>query len=543
VLVAYDRLFGLELEHLAVDGCITKAPCGGQVAGPSPVDRRKQGLKRSVAVEAGGIPLAVLAAPANHRDDGLLAAILDAAATVTTAAVGPMPRTLTVHLDAGYDWKPCRQILTERGMAAEIATRGVPAPIQAGRRWVIERTHAWANQYGKLRWCTERHRLVVEFWLALALAVLVCGRRLVVRNGHARQRQVMTAAGAILVRAPRVDDRRTDLVTGQRIRFRSVRLPPWCRKSPKVAEVLPLLYLHGLSTGDFAPALAAFFGSAAGLSAAAIGRLLGAWQADDQAFCQRDLAERDYVDLWADGLHFRSVWSRPTCAVWCWWACAPTAPRNWSRSPTESASRPSRGRSCWGICAAAGCGRRWSRSATARWACGPPCAMSSQPPASSATGSTSSPMCSTPCPTASTPARGRRWRDPGCPRPRPRRARRRAVRPRLRRQVAQGGGQDHRRRRGAAHVLRFPGRALGAPEDQQSDESTFSTVRLRTRVTKGPGSKAAGLAMAFKLLEAAQDRWRAVNGPHLVALVRAGARFDKGVIIERPDEPVQEVAA
>jgi hypothetical protein len=305
VLVAYDRLFGLELEHLAEDGCITKAPCGGQVAGPSPVDRRKQGLKRSVAVEAGGIPLAVLAAPANHRDDGLLAAILDAAATVTTAAVGPMPRTLTVHLDAGYDWKPCRQILTERGMAAEIATRGVPAPIQAGRRWVIERTHAWANQYGKLRWCTERHRLVVEFWLALALAVLVCGRRLVVRNGHARQRQVMTAAGAILVRAPRVDDRRTDLVTGQRIRFRSVRLPPWCRKSPKVAEVLPLLYLHGLSTGDFAPALAAFFGSAAGLSAAAIGRLLGAWQADDQAFCQCDLAERDYVDLWADGLHFR----------------------------------------------------------------------------------------------------------------------------------------------------------------------------------------------------------------------------------------------
>ena len=73
-------------------------------------------------------------------------------------------------------------------------------------------------------------------------------------------------------------------------------------------------------------------------------------------------------------------------------------------------------------------------------------------------------------------------------------------------------------------------------------ESTFASVRLRTRVTKGPGSKAAGLAMAFKLLEAAQDRWRAVNGPHLVALVRAGARFDKGVMIERPDE-LQEDAA
>ena len=70
VLVAYDQLFGLELEHLAVDGCITKAPCGGQVAGPSPVDRRKQGLKRSVAVEAGGIPLAVVAAPATTATMG-----------------------------------------------------------------------------------------------------------------------------------------------------------------------------------------------------------------------------------------------------------------------------------------------------------------------------------------------------------------------------------------------------------------------------------------------------------------------------------------
>jgi hypothetical protein len=76
VLGAYDRMLGLELEQLAVDGCTTKAPCGGQVAGPSSVDRRKQGLKRSVAVEAGGIPLAALPAPANQRDAGLLAATL-----------------------------------------------------------------------------------------------------------------------------------------------------------------------------------------------------------------------------------------------------------------------------------------------------------------------------------------------------------------------------------------------------------------------------------------------------------------------------------
>ena len=109
----------MELEQLAVDGCITKAPCGGQTAGPSPVDRRKQGLKRSVAVEASGIPLATLPAPANHRDDGLLAATLDA-----LEVVGPLPARPVVHLDAGYDDQPCRQVLTERGMAGQIAPAG-----------------------------------------------------------------------------------------------------------------------------------------------------------------------------------------------------------------------------------------------------------------------------------------------------------------------------------------------------------------------------------------------------------------------------------
>jgi transposase len=173
VLAAYDRMHGLELEHLAVDGCITKAPCGGQTAGPSPVDRRKQGLKRSVLTEAGGIPLGAVPAPANRRDDGLLATTLD-----TITVVGVLPTRPVVHLDAGYDYQTCRQVLAERGMAGEIATRGLPAPIQASRRWPVERTHAWANQYGKLRWCTERRQVVVEFWLALAAAAIVCGRLL-----------------------------------------------------------------------------------------------------------------------------------------------------------------------------------------------------------------------------------------------------------------------------------------------------------------------------------------------------------------------------
>jgi hypothetical protein len=124
VLGAYDRLFGLELEHLAVDGCITKAPCGGQTAGPSPVDRRKQGLKRSTVTDAGGIPLCAVAAPANRRDHGLLAATLN-----TLVVVGVLPARPVVHLDAAYDYQPCRQALAERGLVGEIATRGVSALI------------------------------------------------------------------------------------------------------------------------------------------------------------------------------------------------------------------------------------------------------------------------------------------------------------------------------------------------------------------------------------------------------------------------------
>ena len=140
VLAAYDRLFRLELEHLAVDGCITKAPCGGQVAGPSPVDRRKQGLKRSIVTDAGGTPLGAVPAPANRRDDGLLAATLD-----TITVVGVLSASRVVHLDAGYDYQLCRQALAGRGMLGEIAPRGMPAPIQASRRWPVERTHAWAT--------------------------------------------------------------------------------------------------------------------------------------------------------------------------------------------------------------------------------------------------------------------------------------------------------------------------------------------------------------------------------------------------------------
>src|SRR5512142_3488066 len=130
------------------------------------------------------------------------------------------------------------------------------------------------------------------------------GRRVVVRNGHARPRQVTTAAGAVEVSAPRVHDRRGEEASGQRRGFRSSLLPPWCRRSPKVTEVLPLLYLHGLSSGDFVPALEEFFGSKAGLSASVVTRLTTTWQEEQRRFAARDLSGVDYVYVWVDGVHF-----------------------------------------------------------------------------------------------------------------------------------------------------------------------------------------------------------------------------------------------
>lgn len=128
------------------------------------------------------------------------------------------------------------------------------------------------------------------------------GRALVVRNGYAREREILLGAGAVELKAPRVNDRRVD-EDGNRQRFKSVILPPYMRRSPKVTEVLPLLYLHGLSSGDFVPALEGFFGTQAGLSASTITRLSEQWQTERESFMRRDLSHRDYVYVWVDGIH------------------------------------------------------------------------------------------------------------------------------------------------------------------------------------------------------------------------------------------------
>lgn len=171
-LQAYDQIIGLHLADIPTDGCITKAPGGGEVAGRSPVDRGKQGRKRSVATDAAGIPLGLVATRANRNDSPLLGPTLHAAIT----QVGAMPAQITAHLDRGYDNASTRRLLATLGIRGEIARKGVPAPVQAGRRWVVERTHAWMNGYGKLRRCTERDGEIVDFYLYLAAAFVVVRR-------------------------------------------------------------------------------------------------------------------------------------------------------------------------------------------------------------------------------------------------------------------------------------------------------------------------------------------------------------------------------
>jgi transposase len=168
----YDRLIELQLEDVAIDGCITKSPCGGEVAGRSPVDRGKQGTKRSIAVDGNGIPLGVVVAPANTNDYRLFVPTLDSIMSLLP------PEGATVHLDRGYDYAKTYAELDRRGLRGAIAEVGKPAPLQASHRWVVERTNSWHNAFKKLAWCTERRRKVVEFFVALANAIIIV-RRLV----------------------------------------------------------------------------------------------------------------------------------------------------------------------------------------------------------------------------------------------------------------------------------------------------------------------------------------------------------------------------
>ena len=168
---SYDRIVGLVLEELSVDGCITKAPGGGDCAGRSPVDRGKLGMKRSLLVEGKGIPLDRVLAPANRHDSVLLARTLD-----TLDEIGPLPEEITVHLDAGYDSQKTWNELDSRSMKGEIAHKGDKAPVQAGQRWHVERTNAWHNAFNRLQRCYERDEKVIDAFFDLADTIITLRR-------------------------------------------------------------------------------------------------------------------------------------------------------------------------------------------------------------------------------------------------------------------------------------------------------------------------------------------------------------------------------
>jgi len=369
------------------------------------------------------------------------------------------------------------------------------------------------------------------------------GRRLVVRNGHAVPRQVLTSAGAVQVSAPRVNDKRVDEATGERRRFASAILPAWCRKSPKVTEVLPLLYLHGLSSKDFVPALEEFLGTDAGLSAATITRLTVQWQDEARRFNERDLSGVDYVYVWADGIHVNiRLDEEKLCllvlvgvrvdgtkelvaltdgyreSTGSWADLLRDCKRRGMRAPVLAAGDGALG--FWGALREVFPETREQRC----WFHKIGNVLSALP---------------------------------------------KSAHPAAKKALAEiwnAEDRDHARRAVAAFKLaygaKFPKAIAKIIDDQEQllafydfpaehwihlrttnpIESTFATVRNRSKITKGPGSKAAGIAMAFKLIEAAQARWRAVNAPHLVALVRAGATFKRGKLVERTTRNAQAKA-
>lgn len=168
---AYDQIVGLDLHNVVVDGCITKAPCGGEAAGRSPVDRGKQGTKRSLLTDSAGIPLGCITAAASAHDSPLLAPTL----AKLDRFAGHLPERITVHLDAGYDSKKTRGLLADLGYCGMISTKG--QPLQAGARWTVERTNSWHNRgFRKLAICTERRTAVIQALIALANSVIILRR-------------------------------------------------------------------------------------------------------------------------------------------------------------------------------------------------------------------------------------------------------------------------------------------------------------------------------------------------------------------------------
>jgi transposase-like protein len=367
------------------------------------------------------------------------------------------------------------------------------------------------------------------------------GHRLVVRNGYHDERTVLTAAGGVLVKAPRVSDKRIDADTGKRCRFSSAILPAWARKSPQMSEVLPLLYLHGLSSGDFGPALEQFLGTGAGLSATSITRLTAQWQDEAKAFGQRDLSGTDYVYLWVDGIHLKVRLEQERLCLLVMIGVRADGRKELVgltggfRESTESWAdllRDCRRRGMTAPVLAVGDGalgfwkavrevfpdtreqRCWWHKQANVLAALPksvhPGALAALKEIYNAEDIDKAQLAIK----AFEADYGAKY-------------------PKAVAKIVDDADV-------LLEFYRYPAEHWIHLRTTNPIESTFATVRLRTKVTKGPGSRAAGLAMAYKLIEAAQNRWRKVNAPELVALVRAGAVFHKGKLLERPTDITPE---
>ena len=351
------------------------------------------------------------------------------------------------------------------------------------------------------------------------------GHAMVVRNGKSHhERTVNMGAGPVSLRAPRVNDRRPEH------RFTSKILPPYMRRSPRLEEALPVLYLRGLSTGDFSEALKALLGpEAAGFSATTITRLLKVWQEDYQVWRKRPLEGKNYVYLWADGIYFnvRLEEDRLACLVIV--GVLPdgrkevVALEDGYRESMESWASVLRDLKRRGLAApmlAIGDGN------LGFWA-----ALRGVYP------ETKEQRC---------------WKHKlaNVLDKLPKRLQPRAKE--MLREIMYAPNRDSALEEIAIFSEEYGARYPKAIETLMKDqdqlltffdfpaehwihlrttnpiESTFSTVKARTKKTKGAGSRKAGLAMAFKLLLAAEKRWRRVNAPHLVALVKAGVEFPDG---------------
>jgi putative transposase len=366
------------------------------------------------------------------------------------------------------------------------------------------------------------------------------GHAKVVRNGRARPRKVTLGAGTVELRAPRVDDRRE----GEK--FTSRILPPYMRRSPKVSEVIPILYLRGLSTGDFRPGLEALLGEdAAGLSAANISRLLGVWEEEYEAFRKRDLSQVDYVYVWVDGIHVNvRLGDQDRLCLLVMLGARPDGTKelitveDGFRESTESWASVLRDLSRRGMRApvlAIGDGALgfwaalrdvWPETREQRdWVHRVANVLDKLPKR------------------LQPRAKEALWEIREAPT-------REEAEKAMDRFEAEYGAKypkaEASLRRDQDKLLTFydfPAEHWQHIRTSNPVESTFATVRLRQRITKGPGSRKRGLMMAYKLLRMAEERWRRLNGAELLPLVRAGVKFTDGLQAERDDQTDTERVA